>query len=651
MRSKRLRKRWIWKSAAVTQPDLMNPFADVTDTLFCACGEGRLDDVEQFLRCGEDVNQRLWVRDRWYTPLHLACIAGRAHVVDYLLRCGADAQLCIEESPLHVAAARGDADIAQRLLDRGANANQWDADRRTPFFAACEAGRTDVARLLLGAHGASLALRDYAGETALHAACRRGVLSCVEMCIDRADNVDVANHNRETPFHVACMHGHLLVAKLLLSRGCNMRLLTRRRETALHFACMSGNAELVQYLFSDECQSRRTRRGLYRWDVNAKDRDGCTPLMVAAEVGSMDVMRVVVDHGGRRTTTDRRGYAPLHYAIESDNEDVALFVARSSTGHMIDAATTDGDTPLHLASMRGMARLVRFLLDKNANVHAENARRTTPLFNACQRGATDCIQALLQRGATVSHSVARAACMSADETCLRMILDRMPAPYDMRQLLHVACARKNPRVVRMLLDHGCDANAPWEGVHPIVLACSMHGDPDIVRILMERGASCAVVDAHGYSPLARASIHGFVDVARVLCPHASPAERDAALRLTCRFGHGSLRDVLRVLLSHGARVNAADQHGRTPLHFAATTGREDADVIALLEFGANVHRTDAWGNTPLHCAAGRSGACVPLLLAMRADPFRRNRAGAACREAVSRALAMRLYEREFVLPA
>lgn len=80
-------------------------------------------------------------------------------------------------------------------------------------------------------------------------------------------------------------------------------------------------------------------------------------------------------------------------------------------------------------------------------------------------------------------------------------------------------------------------------------------------------------------------------------------------------------ECIRVLLAHGANVDAVNTDGpHTPLHFAATFGRTEIAGL-LIEAGANVDARDKHQLTPLHFAAGKDHPEVAaLLLEKGADP-------------------------------
>jgi len=59
--------------------------------------------------------------------------------------------------------------------------------------------------------------------------------------------------------------------------------------------------------------------------------------------------------------------------------------------------------------------------------------------------------------------------------------------------------------------------------------------------------------------------------------------------------------VITELIKAGADVNATDDHGWAPLHYAVDCRDEDC-VAVLLAHGADVHKADDAGRTPMRVA-------------------------------------------------
>ena len=97
---------------------------------------------------------------------------------------------------------------------------------------------------------------------------------------------------------------------------------------------------------------------------------------------------------------------------------------------------------------------------------------------------------------------------------------------------------------------------------------------------------------------------------------ATPA---LAARVSCEdwntevfFQRAGVADISRCL-KVGAKVNARDEDGSTPLHIAVLLRKTPAVVAALLDAGAYPNARDEDGSTPLHhAAAARWSIQVPL---------------------------------------
>ena len=80
------------------------------------------------------------------------------------------------------------------------------------------------------------------------------------------------------------------------------------------------------------------------------------------------------------------------------------------------------------------------------------------------------------------------------------------------------------------------------------------------------------------------------------------------------------REIVKLLISHGALVDVEDIDGNTLLHLIAVVGYSSEYCQVIVENGANVNALNNAGNTPLHAAVfGRNLAAVETLLSLDAD--------------------------------
>lgn len=206
------------------------------------------------------------------------------------------------------------------------------------------------------------------------------------------------------------------------------------------------------------------------------------------------------------------------------------------------------------------------LLDKGASVAARNRFGATPLHTAAARGSLEIADMLLERGADLDF-----ASLGGGTPLL-------------------AAAREGRRrMVADLLARGADVNAAdRQGITPL-MAAAFDGDVRLLAMLLEAGADPEVRDVQGKGALLYAAGRAFPQVVAALLEAGAEPDGTWGNDLTpLMWAAGHANDapaedgvaVAELLLTAGARVNAADDRGRTPLMIAAERGHRQ--MIALL---------------------------------------------------------------------
>ena len=93
--------------------------------------------------------------------------------------------------------------------------------------------------------------------------------------------------------------------------------------------------------------------------------------------------------------------------------------------------------------------------------------------------------------------------------------------------------------------------------------------------------------------------------------------------------HSTSPMLIKTLLDAGASVHARDVFGNTPLHQVASHTKSSAMITALLNTGAHVNAQNHDGWTPLHKAAlnNKSPQVIDALLDAGADPKAQDKKG------------------------
>jgi ankyrin repeat protein/serine/threonine protein kinase len=232
---------------------------------------------------------------------------------------------------------------------------------------------------------------DY-GDTTLHLAALHGHMQIVKYLIVNGYRViECENNYKHTPLHRAAKGGNLEVVKYLIEeKNCDRMRLCDWGRTPLHYACESENArlDLVQYLMNLE--------GV---NVNVKDaRYGFTPLDIAAEYGTVDVVKYMIEEKNCFDPANYEGSnAPLNHAAFRGNLPVVKYLVEKR-GFDVNVKGLNDLTPLHSACRNGKLELVKYLMEnKRIAVNAKDKNRSTPLDLAAEYGTLDVVQYMVDK--------------------------------------------------------------------------------------------------------------------------------------------------------------------------------------------------------------------------------------------------------------
>lgn len=329
-------------------------------------------------------------------------------------------------------------------------------------------------------------------------------------------------------------------------------------------------------------------------NVNARDERGRSPLSYAVSNRCLGTARLLLDRGARAESHEEQGESPLTSAVVQDSVPRVVLLLRR--GAAVDGqARIKGwrgpewsDTPLMCAANYGRMECMRLLLAAGADVNRRGFGGETGCMRAARQGHVDCLERLVARGADLNVQSTEGGTALCE-----------------------AVTTGRPQIVEWLADRGGDVNHRLRsfGREGSLLSIAASGhDLLCLEALLRKGADVNLRTAEGRTALTQTLEFAY-------------SEQDPT-------------DAVRVLLSHGAKVNEVDGQGWTALHWAAICQRI-GPVETLIEAGADVNAQHGREWTVLTTAAANGHAeTVKLLLSHGARVNARNGDGTTALGAV-----------------
>ncbi len=253
-----------------TRPGLFPIFGLAVAIFATGCG----DPEETALESLEEMRYAFSVDDYL-----LAAEAGDFSAIRLFHEAGMDPNAVDEagNTALMRAAAGGRLELVEKFLDAGADPRATNRAGRTPLMFAAESGRTDVVRAVLG-RGADLAATDEEGWTALKLAAYEGRADVVSLLAGKVEQSTL-----DQVLLVASFKGDPAVIDQLLNHGAYINTRSPQNLTPLMIAAQAGHRDAVRLLLQNQA------------NPYALDDSERTAANLAEESGHLELSAMLLD--------------------------------------------------------------------------------------------------------------------------------------------------------------------------------------------------------------------------------------------------------------------------------------------------------------------------------------------------------------------
>ncbi|XP_008178124.1 kinase D-interacting substrate of 220 kDa isoform X3 [Chrysemys picta bellii] len=376
-------------------------------------------------------------------------------------------------------------------------------------------------------------------------------------------------------------------------------------------------------------------------DVDERNENGQTPLMLAAEQGNLEIVQELLRKGANCNLEDADNWTALISAAKEGYVDIVAELLNCNVN--LEHRDMGGWTALMWASYKGCTKVAELLLEKGANPNVTGQQYSIyPIIWAAGRGHSDIVHLLLQHGAKVNCSdkygttaliwAARKGHLECVKYLLQMGADVDQEGANSMTALIVAVKGGYTDSVKEILKRNPNVNLTDKDGNTALMIASKEGHTEIVQDLLDAGTYVNIPDRSGDTVLIGAVRGGHVEIVRALLHKYADIDirgQDSKTALYWAVEKGNAT-MVRDILQCNPDTEMCTKDGETPL-IKATKMRNIDIVELLLDKGAKVSAIDKKGDTPLHIAIrGRSRKLAELLLRNPKDGrllYRPNKAG------------------------
>lgn len=365
-------------------------------------------------------------------------------------------------------------------------------------------------------------------------------------------------------------------------------------------------------------------------DINQKGRCGSPALHVAAYLGRINIIKVLLAKNANKDILNELDRTPLHKAAQNNQISTIEFLLKNGFADMLNAGDNLGRTALELATREGHIDSVKLLLEYKPAIRE---RGLSPLNTALSDGFDDIAKLLIGYGYDLSKqdvsykSPLYITLEKNNYDMARYLLERGANPnigyVDDSLLIICACGEtRNIKFAKLLIEFKADLNRTSDpyGFSALHIA-SANNDAELIELLVDNKASLEIKDLFQGTPIASASQTGALSAIKYL--HQQGAKIDDNESLCSPLLVASLNgynNIIQYLYDNGAKVNYTNIEGNSALHCAAYGGHPGTIELLLKLGNDKINSINTKGETPLQEAFNSyNSSCVKKLIEKGAD--------------------------------
>ena len=335
------------------------------------------------------------------SELHLCGHGNDAEkAVELVLNDGLDINtpaLC-NRTPLLWASLSSSGEFIETLIDLGANVNaQRSDDKVTPLILSADCNNFLAVNLLLD-HGADANIASADGNSPMHRAVSNGFFDIAKRLVEKGSDVNLQNKEGITPLFLGVKNKHEQLIKLLIENEADVNIGYKKNYTetilvrgkgkgraAWHYVLVKKHllglflkrvkggrvnvaefGDILQSGWGKDPPKGTTNKILKKYDFQFKKIPGVTLLHIASEqINESEIIDLLVKSGANVNARDAEGFTPLHMAAIHGNLKIVKKLVDLEAD--VNIVTTDGKNAAELAHLNEELEIEEYLESKMAS--------------------------------------------------------------------------------------------------------------------------------------------------------------------------------------------------------------------------------------------------------------------------------------------